>query len=47
MDCHLIAVKVGVKGRAYQGMELDGATIDKYWLKGLDAESVKGRGSVQ
>ena len=34
---HLVAVKVGVKGRAGQGVQFDGAAFDEHWLKGLNA----------
>ena len=37
---HLVAIKIGIESGTYQGMELDGATIDEYWLKGLNAKSV-------
>jgi hypothetical protein len=37
---HLVTIKVSIEGGAYQGMNLDGTTINEHWLKGLDAKSV-------
>ena len=47
MNGHLIAVKVCVKGRANQRMELDGFTLNQDGLKSLNSQTVEGRGSVQ
>ncbi len=47
MDRHLIAVEVGVEGRADERMDLDGAAFDQDWLEGLNAEAVQRRGAVQ
>ena len=42
VDGHLVAIEVGVEGRTYQRMELDGAAFDQHRLEGLDAQTVKG-----
>jgi len=44
---HLVTVEVGVEGRANQGVQLDGPTIDKLGLEGLDAETVQGGSPVE
>ncbi len=44
---HLVAVEVGVEGRAYQRMQVDGLALDKDRLEGLNGEAVQGRGAVQ
>ncbi len=38
---HLVAVKVGIVGNAYQGMKPDGLALHQDRLKCLDAEAVK------
>ena len=47
MHGHLVAVKVGVVGRADQGVQLDGLAFHQQRLKGLDAEAVQGGGAVE
>ena len=47
MDSHLVAVEVSVEGRTHQRMQLDGLTLYQDRLKGLDTQSVQGRGTVQ
>ena len=44
---HLVAVKVGVEGGAHQGMQLNGFAFDQNRLKGLDAQTVQGGGTVE
>ena len=44
---HLVAVKVGVKGRADQRVQLNGLTFDQDRLERLDAQTVQGRCAVQ
>ena len=45
MDRHLVAVEIGVEGRAGQRMELDGLAFHQHRLESLDAEAVQ-RGSA-
>ena len=40
VDSHLVAVKVGVEGGTYQGVELDGPALHQDGLEGLDAQAV-------
>ncbi len=47
MDSHLVAVKVGVKGGAYQRMQLDGTAFGQDRLESLNAQSVQSRCTVQ
>lgn len=47
MDSHLVAVEVGVEGRTYQRMQLDGLAFDQHRLERLDAQTVQGRRTVQ
>ena len=47
MDSHLVAVEVSVEGRTHQRMQLDGLALYQDRLKGLDTQSVQGRGTVQ
>ena len=47
VDRHLVAVEVGVERGTYQRMQLDGAALDQHRLKGLDAQAVQGRRTVQ
>ena len=44
---HLVTVEVGVEGGTCQRVELDGLTFDHLGLEGLDAETVKRRGTVE
>ena len=44
---HLVAVEVGVEGRADQRMKLDRLALDQHRLEGLDAEAVERRRAVQ
>ena len=46
MYCHLVTVKVGVKCRTYQGMQLNSLTFHENRLKSLDAQSVQSRSTV-
>ena len=47
MDRHLVAIEVGVEGRADERMQLDGLTLDQHGLERLNAEPVKRRRPVQ
>ena len=47
VDCHLVAIEVGVERGTHQGVELDRLTLDKLRLEGLDAQAVKRRCAVQ
>src|SRR5215467_2765525 len=47
MNRHLVAVEVGVEGRANQRVDLDGLAFHQYWLERLNAQTVKGWSSVQ
>ena len=47
MDGHLVAVEVGVEGRADEGMDLDGLALDEDGLEGLDAQTVERRRAVE
>ena len=47
MNGHLVAVEVGVEGRAVQGMQLQGAPVHQHRLKGLDTQTVQRRRTVQ
>ena len=44
---HLVAVEVGVEGRAHQRMQLDRLAFDQHRLEGLDAQAVQRRRAVQ
>ena len=44
---HLVAVEVGVEGRADERVELDGLALDEVDLEGLHAQPVQGRGAVE
>ena len=44
---HLVAVEVGVEGRADERMQLDRLALDQHRLEGLDAEAVQRRRPVQ
>src|SRR5512133_531830 len=47
MDSHLVAVEVSIESRTNQRVELNGFSLDKFWLECLDAKPVKRRGTVQ
>src|SRR5438094_833419 len=47
VDRHLVAVEVGVVGRADEGVQLDGLALDEDRLERLDAEPMERRGAVQ
>jgi hypothetical protein len=47
VDGHLVAVEVGVEGRAHERVDLDGLALHEHRLEGLDTEAVKRRGPVQ
>ncbi len=44
---HLVAVEIGVEGRADQGMDLDRLAFDEHRLEGLDAQAVQRRRAVE
>ncbi len=47
MDGHLVAVEVGVEGRADERVKLDGRTFDEDRLERLDTEAVEGGSAVE
>ncbi len=47
MNCHLIPIKVSIKCRTYQGMELNCAPFNQLDFKGLNTQTVKRRCPVQ
>ena len=47
MDGHLVAVEVGVEGRADEGVDLDGLALNENRLERLDAETVERRCTVE
>ena len=47
MNGHLVAVEVGVEGRADQRMDLDGLALDEQRFESLDAQAVKRRRPVE
>ena len=47
VDGHLVAVEVGVEGRAHERVDLDGLALDEDRLEGLDAEAVQRRRPVE
>ena len=47
MDRHLVAVEVGIKGGARQWMQLDGLALHQHRVKGLNAQTVEGRGTIE
>ena len=47
VDCHLVAVEVGVEGATNQRVKLDCLAFNKLRLERLDAETVQGRCTVQ
>ena len=47
VDSHLVAVEVGVEGRADQRVDLDGGAFDQHRLESLDAEAVQRRRAVE
>ena len=47
VDCHLVAVEVGVERVADERMDLDRLAIDQHGLEGLDAEAMQRRCAVQ
>ena len=47
MDCHLVAVEVGVECGTCQRVQLDGTALDQHGVEGLDAQTVQGRCTVQ
>ena len=48
VDCHLVAIEVGVERGTHERVQLDGLTLDELRLESLDAQSVQGwaRGSA-
>ncbi len=47
VDRHLVAVEVGVEGRADERVDLDGRALDEDRHERLDAQAVEGRGAVE
>ena len=47
MNGHLVTVEVGVEGRTYQRVQLDGLAFDQHRFERLDAQAVQRRGAVQ
>ena len=47
MDCHLVAVEVCVKCRAYQRVQLQSTTFYQYRFKCLNTQTVQRRSTVQ
>ena len=47
VDRHLVAVEVGVEGRADQRVQVDSLALDQHRLKGLDGQTVQGRCTVE
>ena len=47
MDCHLIAVEVGVERRTHERMQLNGLAFNQYRFESLDTQSVQRRRPVQ
>ena len=47
VDRHLVAVEVGVEGRAHQRVQLDRLALDEHGLEGLDAQAVQRGGAVE
>src|SRR5215475_1098613 len=47
VDRHLVAVEVGVEGRADERMNLDRLAFDQHRLEGLDAQAVERRRAVE
>src|SRR5665811_32070 len=47
MHRHLIPIEICIKCGTDQGMQTNRLTFDQFWLKGLNTQSVKGRGTVQ
>ena len=43
MNCHLVAVEVGVESGTYQRMQLDGLAFDQHRLERLYTEPMQGR----
>ncbi len=47
MDCHLVAVEVGVECRTSERVKLDSLALDHFRLECLNAETVERRGTVE
>ena len=47
VDCHLVAVEVGIKRRTCKRVELDSLTFDEFRLEGLYTKTVKRRCTVE
>ena len=47
MNRHLVPVKVGVKGRTHQRVQLNGFPLDQHGFKGLNPQTVQRGGAVQ
>ena len=47
MNCHLVAVKVGVERGTCQGVQLDCTALHQHRVKGLNAQTVQRRCTVQ
>ena len=47
MHRHLVAIEVGIEGRAHQGVNLYGAALHQHRLKGLDSQAMQGGSTVE
>ena len=47
MDCHLVAIEVGVEWCAGQWWQVNCVTFHQDWLEGLNGEAVQGRCTVE
>ena len=47
MDCHLVAVEVGIESGTSQWVQLNSFAFYQLWLESLNTQTVKRRGTVQ
>ena len=47
MNRDLVAIKISIECRTYQGVNLNGTAINEHWLERLDAEPVQSRSPVK
>ena len=47
VNCHLVAIEVGIKWSTCQWVQLDCLTLNEFWLESLDTESVQCWGTVE
>ena len=47
MDCHLVAVEVGIERGANEWVDLNGLTLNQHRFERLNTKAVKGRCTVQ